>query len=78
MDSTKPKAVVGKVAHIEDGQRFRSHLRRNGKMVGYIICCDCGLTHLEEITVRKRYLSSRVWRDDKLTKKYRGKRVIRK
>ena len=78
MDSTKPKAVVGIIEQAKEGTRHRYHLRKGGKFVGYTICCDCGLTHLEEISIKKRYLSVRVWRDEKLTKKHRGKRVIRK
>lgn len=76
MDGTKPKALVGKIEHAVEGKRHRYHLRADGRFVGYTICCDCGLTHLEEISVRKRYLSVRVWRDEKLTRKHRGKRRI--
>jgi hypothetical protein len=76
MDSTKPKALVGKIEQAHEGKRHRYYLRKNGSFVGYTICCDCGLTHLEEIKIRKQYLSVRVWRDEKLTQKHRGKRKV--
>ena len=71
-----PKAKVGKIEHLSDGQVTRMYSRRDGRVVGYTICCDCGLTHLEELVPRKGYIRLRVWRDDRLTKRHRGNRRV--
>jgi hypothetical protein len=76
VEQTKPKAVVGKVEQAQEGKTHRYFRRKNGTAVAYTICCDCGLTHLETFTPRKRYIAVKVWRDEKLTRKFRGKRNI--
>ncbi len=73
----QPKlAKVGKVQQVLDGKTYRIHKRKNGSFVTYTICCDCGLTHLEEFKVRKNFISAKAWRVEKMTKQFRGKRRI--
>lgn len=71
-----PKAKVGKIEQLSDGQVSRMWKRKDGRVVTYTICCDCGLTHLEELVDRGRYFRLRVWRDDRLTKRHRGRRRV--
>jgi hypothetical protein len=59
-----------------DGKPDRWHKRKDGTAVYYTVCCDCGLTHKEEIRNKNKYFLIRVWRDDALTKDHRGKRRI--
>jgi hypothetical protein len=70
-----PKAKHGKITQVLDGEVHRYSLRKGGSAVLYTVCCDCGLTHLEEFTPRKGYIKVRVWRDEARTKaQRRGKR----
>lgn len=73
MKEKEPKANFGKPIQIHDGEVDRWPLRKDGKAVGFSICCDCGLVHKEEYQARKRYVRVRVWRDEEQTDKQRKK-----
>lgn len=70
----KPKAQFGKPIQVSDGEIHRYPLRADGSAVSYTICCDCGLTHLEEFIPRKNYIRVRVWRDEDRTKEQRKRK----
>ena len=73
----KPKAQWGKIEHVTEGKPHRYYLRPNGTAVAYTICCDCGLTHLEEFTPRKKYIRVRVWREEEFTQKQRRRKKVK-
>ena len=75
--SKKPRANFGKVEQVKEGVPHKYNLRPDGTAVAYTICCDCGLTHLEEFTPRKSYIRVRVWREDERTEHQRKKAHIR-
>lgn len=75
---TKPKANFGKPIQVHDGEAHRYLLRKDGRNISYTVCCDCGLTHLEEYTPRKGYIRVRVWRDDDRTAEMRRRKEYAK
>lgn len=76
MSKRKPKAEFGKLEQAIEGKAHRYHLREDGTAVAYTVCCDCGLTHLEEFKPMKKYLRVRVWRDEQRTTEQRRKRQV--
>jgi histidyl-tRNA synthetase len=73
----KPKAQWGKVEQVREGKSHRYYLRPDGTAVAYTICCDCGLTHLEEFKPEKRYIRVKVWREEELTQKQRNRKKVK-
>jgi len=71
MAGKRPKASFGTPVQITDGQVHRYHLRKDGRSIGFTVCCDCSLVHLEEHTPRNGYIKVRVWRDDEKTAELR-------
>lgn len=67
LEST-PIANFGKLVQVQEGKIERYYQRKDGKCVVFTVCCDCGLTHLEEFLPKKGYIRVRVWRDDTRTK----------
>ncbi len=65
-----------RAVHVYEGDSHKYYKRKNGAAVVIAVCCDCGLSHVEEFMPRKAYIRVRVWRDEKETKKFRGKRRI--
>lgn len=74
----RPKADFGKVVQVKDGETHRYHLRKDGRCISYTVCCDCGLTHLEEFAPRKNYIKVRVWRDEDKTAEMRKRKKAKK
>jgi len=72
--ASKPKADFGKPVQVRDGEVHRYHIRKDGRAISYTICCDCGLTHLEEFVPKKTYIKVRVWRDDVRTAEMRRRK----
>lgn len=62
---------------VRDGEIHRYYKRKNGACIVVTICCDCGLTHVQEFIPKKRYVRVRVWRDDKRTEHERRQRMNR-
>jgi hypothetical protein len=69
-----PKASFGTPVQVLDGEIHRYHVRKDGRYIGFTVCCDCSLVHLEEFTPRKGYIKVRVWRDYKRTKEMRKRK----
>ena len=61
---------------VSNGEIHRYYKRKSGACIVFTVCCDCGLTHLEEFVPRNTYIRVRVWRDEKKTKENRGKRKV--
>lgn len=56
---------------VTNGEPQKYWLRKNGKAVVGIVCCDCSLVHDMVFTPRKHYILVRAWRDEELTKALR-------
>lgn len=75
----RPRAKFGKLVQVEEGKAERYYTRKDGTAVVFTVCCDCGLTHIDEYLPRKTYIRVRAWRDEARTKKMRGnRRIVRK
>jgi len=61
---------------VKNGEIHRYYLRKNRTAIVFTVCCDCGLTHMEEFLPRSTYIRVRVWRDEEGTKANRGKRKV--
>lgn len=64
----------GKTQQIYDGVVHRYSRRKDGTAVIYTVCCDCGLTHLEEFLPKRGYIRVRVWREEAITREVRRRR----
>ena len=65
---------MGKVHHPRNGEPLRVALRKDRTAVIITRCCDCGLTHVEQVKPTARYVVFRVWRDEKRTEQCRKRR----
>lgn len=74
----KPKASPReKSVQFVDGKAYRFKLRKDGSAVFHTECCACGLTHLEQYSVKGERLVIRVWVEDEMTEKARKGKLRR-
>jgi hypothetical protein len=72
----QPQIKIDKVVHVENGKAYYWKARKDGTFVEASVCCDCSLVHVLQYKPGKAAMRVKVWRDDKLTNKYRkGKKV---
>ena len=64
-----------KLIKVKDGQVLKTKRYGNLAIQG-IVCCDCHLTHWIILTIAKKHVEMRVWRDDEITNEIRQKGLI--
>ena len=69
---------MSKAKTLNDGEEIQVEYSPNGSYKNYsfrIICCDCELTHRVSLVPTKNGVKLRFWRDNRLTKARRKKRI---